>query len=99
MINELSLVPFNKLHCIAMLNTLFPPFQLTLSTTRLPAERMERQRNEHLQVVLSSDRRVPFRYWDSSEEGIVENAKIEWASIVRQLETYLQLTSELVNMD
>jgi hypothetical protein len=55
LINELSLTPFNKANCIAMLNTLYPPVGLQPNQFIQPTAQLTRQ-------VLSTQRTMFFKY-------------------------------------
>ncbi|KAK5275271.1 hypothetical protein LTR40_013317, partial [Exophiala xenobiotica] len=55
LINELSLTPFNKANCIAMLNTLYPPVGLQSNQFIQPTAQLTRQ-------VLSTQRTMFFKY-------------------------------------
>ena len=45
LINEMSLEPFNKHNCVAMLNTLYPPVATSQPTKLLTAVILKRQRD------------------------------------------------------
>ncbi|KAK6431081.1 hypothetical protein LTR95_012756 [Oleoguttula sp. CCFEE 5521] len=45
LINELSLVPYNKHNCVAMLNTLYPPMGTTPPTSKLTHAALKSQRD------------------------------------------------------
>jgi len=59
LINEMSLIPFNKANCIAMLNTLYPP-----TTTNQPTPQLT-------SAILASQRNGFFRY----VQGVEKNGK------------------------
>ncbi|KAI9799197.1 MAG: hypothetical protein M1825_004840 [Sarcosagium campestre] len=98
LINEMSLLPFNKANCIAMLNTLYPPTVSSQPTRRLTKE------------VLQSQREGFFRYIQGVEKNgpsILQNLMLQgrrpqhgdangWASVREVVDMYLRAANQII---
>lgn len=101
LINELSLNPFNKANCIAMLNTLYPP---VINTTQFvqPTAQLTPQ-------ILSSQRSGFFRYITAVEKSgtsvlsslIDQNKKpgetTGWSSLRDTLDSYVRMANSVID--
>ncbi|KPI41341.1 uncharacterized protein AB675_7894 [Cyphellophora attinorum] len=101
MINELSLVPFNKVNCIAMLNTLYPPSMVHPATFIQPTVQLTA-------TVLSTQRQGFFRYINGVEKTgagilrrLMEEHKREgeltgWPVVRETLDNYLRMANSII---
>lgn len=101
MINELSLTPFNKVNCIAMLNTLYPPVTVHPATFVQPTVQLTA-------TVLSTQRQGFFRYINGVEKTgpgilrkLMEEHKREgeatgWPAVRETLDNYLRLANNVI---
>ncbi|KAI9676857.1 MAG: hypothetical protein M1817_006696 [Caeruleum heppii] len=100
MINELSLIPFNKANCLAMLNTLFPPASPTAQPTRMLTPMM-----------LHTQRAGFWRYIQSVEKNgihilqnlMTQGCRVErgdesgWPSVREVLDNYLRVANSIID--
>lgn len=103
LINEMSLVPYNKSNCIAMLNTLYPPMGITSSqfvqpTAQLTAPILSEQRNGFFRYITAVERKGPAvlsslmqQHKRSSED---ENG---WPSLRDSLDSYLRMANSIID--
>src|SRR2546423_11100235 len=102
LINEMSMTPFNKASCLAMLNTLYPP--TTISTVQFV------QPTTHLTPkVLSAHRNGFWRYINAVEKSgtpilatLIEQHKrpgdtTGWTSLRDTLDKYLQTANSIID--
>ncbi|KAF2173798.1 hypothetical protein M409DRAFT_48722 [Zasmidium cellare ATCC 36951] len=98
LINELSLQPFNKHNCVAMLNTLYPPMGMkTQPTTKLTEPVLKSQRDgffKYIQAVEKSGTRILNNLMQQGKRDQDENG---WAAVTRTLSMYLQLANSVIN--
>ncbi|KAI9758263.1 MAG: RNA polymerase I enhancer binding protein [Chaenotheca gracillima] len=99
LINEMSLLPFNKSNCLAMLNTLYPPTVTTQPTMQLTP------------AILHSQRDGFFRYVKGVEKNgrsILENVMLQgrrpgrndptgWPSVRETLDLYLRAANGMID--
>lgn len=102
MIHELSSTPFNKINCIAMLNTLYPPVTVHPSTFVQPTVQLTA-------AVLSTQRQGFFRYIHGVEklgtrilakltrEHAREGEATGWPVVQEQLEAYLDAANGIID--
>lgn len=96
MINELSLTPFSKHNCVAMLNTLYPPVTFTQPTSKLTQPIMKHQRDgffKYIQSVEKNGTRVLSTLMQQGQTDMDENG---WEPVVRTMDTYLQVASSMI---
>ncbi|KAJ9625677.1 hypothetical protein H2203_004438 [Taxawa tesnikishii (nom. ined.)] len=96
LINELSLTPFNKHNCVAMLNTLYPPAISSQPTSKLTPTILKRQRDgffKYIQGVEKSGTRVLVNLMQQGKKPTDKNG---WAAVRGTLETYLQVANSII---
>jgi len=97
LINELSLLPFNKHNCIAMLNTLYPPVISAQPTSKLTSSVLMTQRDVFFKYVLAVEKQGPrilSKLMQQGKSGAEENG---WLAVTRTLGMYLQLATSIIN--
>ena len=100
LINELSLQPFHKHNCVAMLNTLYPPAGITEQaqpTTLLTPAVLKTQRDgffKYIQAVEKSGPRILTNLMQQGKGPVDVNG---WEAVVRNLSMYLQVANSMIN--
>jgi hypothetical protein len=97
LINELSLSPFNRHNCVAMLNTLYPPFGSAPPNVKISEDNLRRQRDGFFKYISAVDKNGPRVLSNVINQGMAEGDINGWAPIVRQLQMYLQLVNSMIN--
>lgn len=97
-INELSLLPFSKHNCVAMLNTLYPPMGMSNQpTSRLTPAVLKTQRDGFFKYIQAVEKSGP---------GVLSNLVLQgkgptdangWSAVCRTLSIYLQLANSIIN--
>ena len=102
MINELSLTPFNKSNCIAMLNTVYPP-------TTIPTAHFVQPTAQLTPNILSAQRNGFFRYITAVEKNgtsvlgtLMDQHKkpgeaTGWTSLRETLDNYLRMANSIID--
>jgi hypothetical protein len=102
LINELSLTPFNKANCFAMLNTLYPPTM----TSNVPFVQPTHQLTA---TVLASQRKGFFRYITAVEkngvgvlkrlvnQGLRPGEESGWPSVRDTMDKYLRMAGSIID--
>lgn len=96
LINEMSLMPFNKHNCVAMLNTLYPPVVTVSPTAKLKPDVLGKQRDgffRYIKAVESKGTGVLMNLQKQNAEPDEENG---WPSVHRSLLKYLRLSSSMI---
>ncbi|KAI9801677.1 MAG: hypothetical protein M1833_002359 [Piccolia ochrophora] len=99
LINEMSLLPFNKANCLAMLNTLYPPTISSQPTRQLTAAVLQSQRNGFFRYITGVER---------NGAGILENLMLQgrraergdengWASVREVVDMYLRAANGVID--
>ena len=101
LINELSLRPFSKYNCVAMLNVLYPPTDAKLQRTEQPTtiltpETLTEQRKGFFQWI----QRVE-KYGNDILKPLMQQGKLEgdengWPSVRRCLDEYLRIANRVI---
>jgi hypothetical protein len=89
LINEMSLLPFNKHNCNAMLNTLYPPIQSTPPTSMLDAGTLLKQREGFFKYIQAVDKSGPRVLKNLMEQGRREGETMGWGAVQDALDKYL----------
>ena len=101
LINELSLVPFNKPNCVAMLNTLYPPVGMPNTPFVQPTAQLTSQ-------ILSNQRAAFFRYITAVEKNgaaVLSNLmdqhkrpgeRTGWPPLREALDNYLRMANSII---
>jgi len=97
MINELSLIPFNKHNCVAMLNTLYPPVMSTPPTSKLTPSVLQAQRGGFFKYIQSVEKSGPRILNNLMQQGKAPTDENGWMAVTRTLGLYLQLAKSIIN--
>lgn len=101
LVNEMSLKPFNKQNCLAMLNTVHPP-QLPNTPFIPPTEQLNQQ-------ILAAQRAQFFRYIQAVEKdgtGVLKNVMSQharpgeengWPKVREDLDNYLRMANLIID--
>ncbi|KAJ9659409.1 hypothetical protein H2198_003138 [Neophaeococcomyces mojaviensis] len=101
LVNEMSLRPFNKQNCLAMLNTLYPPM-LNSSQYVAPTKQLTQQ-------ILAEQRKAFFRYIQGVEKSGTQVLKTVmsqharngeetgWPKVREDLENYLRMANAIID--
>lgn len=101
LVNEMSLKPFNKPNCLAMLNTLYPPM-LNSSQFVPPTRQLTQQ-------IVAEQRRHFFRYITAVEKSgavVLKNVMSQharageetgWPKVREDLDNYLRMTNSIID--
>lgn len=96
MINELSLTPFSKHNCVAMLNTLYPPVTSSQPTSKLTPPIMKHQRDGFFKYIQSVERNGTRVLSTLMQQGRTELDENGWEPVVRTMHTYLQVANSMI---
>ena len=96
-INELSLTPFSKHNCVAMLNTLYPPVTSSQPTSKLTPSIMKHQRDGFFKYIQSVERNGTRVLSTLMQQGQTELDENGWEPVVRTMHTYLQVASSMIS--
>lgn len=102
MINELSLEPFNKSNCIAMLNTLYPPTAVQNQpfiqpTAQLTSTVLSTQRQGFFRYVTAVERNGAGVLGRLMEEHRREGEMTGWPSLRETLDNYLRMANSIID--
>ncbi|GIZ48607.1 hypothetical protein CKM354_001166000 [Cercospora kikuchii] len=100
LINELSLQPFHKHNCVAMLNTLYPPAGITEQaqpTTLLTPAVLKSQRDGFFKYVQAVEKSGPRILTNLMQQGKAPHDNNGWEAVVRNLSVYLQVANSMIN--
>ncbi|KAL1310883.1 hypothetical protein AAFC00_001114 [Neodothiora populina] len=96
LINELSLEPFNKHNCVAMLNTLYPPIISSQPTSKLTATILQKQREaffKYIQGVEKNGPEILDRLMQQGKRATDENG---WPAVRQTLDMYLTAVNHVL---
>lgn len=96
MINELSLLPFNKHSSVALLNTLYPPSLKTLPSTHLTNALLKHHHDGMFKFITSVERSGAVVLRPLMEQGMELDDTNGWPAVTRSLGNYLQLTINMI---
>lgn len=97
LINELSLLPFNKHNCVAMLNTLYPPVVQTQPTSKLTPAILKNQRDGFFSYIRSVEKSGPRVLSNLMQQGKAITDANGWVAVTRTLGMYLQLATSIIS--
>ncbi|KAF2402477.1 hypothetical protein EJ06DRAFT_341028 [Trichodelitschia bisporula] len=101
LINEMSLTPFNRHNCIAMLNTLYPPGITSLDSRSRPAqitdEQLARQHAAFFNCIKKVEKSGTSCLERMMNQGRASGDVNGWASIRHHLSAYLTLANNIIN--
>ncbi|KAI9837393.1 MAG: hypothetical protein M1838_004835 [Thelocarpon superellum] len=99
LINEMSLLPFNKSNCLAMLNTLYPPATTSQPTRTLTPEVLSRQRSTFWRYIQAVGINGP----SVLENVIHQGRRLErgdttgWPMVRETLDQYLRAANAVID--
>jgi hypothetical protein len=102
LINELSLTPFNKANCIAMLNTLYPPINMGSQqlfvppTADLTPTILSKQREQFFLYIKAVERRGPEALSTLITSSKTEGDPTGWKSLRDTLDNYLRMANSII---
>jgi len=96
LINEMSLVPFNKHNCHAMLNTLYPPVASAQPTSRLTPAMLTNQRDGFFKYIKAVEQRGPGVLGNLIKQNKQPGDETGWPEVARTLEKYLRLANSII---
>ncbi|KAK4955096.1 hypothetical protein LTR10_007290 [Elasticomyces elasticus] len=96
LINELSLLPFSKHNCIAMLNTLYPPVVSIQPTSKLTPAVLQQQRNGFFKYIQTVELKGPIVLSNLMDQGKAPGETNGWPSVTRTLSMYIQLANSII---
>lgn len=102
LINELSLTPFNKANCIAMLNTLYPPInihskqQFVPPTADLTPEILSKQREQFFLYIKGVEKRGSVALSTLVASGKREDDPTGWKGLRQTLDNYLRMANNII---
>lgn len=96
LINEMSLMPFNKHNCVAMLNTLYPPVLASAPTSKLTALVLQAQRDTFFRYITSVEKKGPRVLNTLMNQGKAPTDDSGWPAVTRTLGLYLQLANSIM---
>ncbi|KAF2853788.1 hypothetical protein T440DRAFT_389377 [Plenodomus tracheiphilus IPT5] len=98
MINELSEQPFNKLACLSMLNTLFPPIhgQTKLPSSYLSLETLKDERTKFFDLIGRVQKHGPevLRPLMNEHKGLADTTG--WPTVQKTLDKYLRVALNMI---
>ncbi|OQO01812.1 hypothetical protein B0A48_12285 [Cryoendolithus antarcticus] len=97
LINELSLVPYNKHNCVAMLNTLYPPMGTTPPTSKLTHAALKSQRDGFFKYIQSVEKNGSRVLTNVMMQGAAPGDDNGWEAVHRILVMYLQVTNSMIS--
>ena len=102
LLNELSLPPFNKSNCIAMLNTLYPPpiptsAQATTPTAQLTPHILSSQRNGYFRYITAVERQGVDVLKSLFDQGKKPGDVNGWPNLRDSLDLYLRMATGIID--
>ena len=99
LINEMSLLPFNKSNCLAMLNTLYPPSVSSQPTMQLTPEVLQGQRNGFWRYIQSVEKNGPRVLENIMAQGrdVQRGDENGWLSVREVLDKYLRAANAVID--
>jgi len=95
----MSLTPFNKHNCLAMLNTLYPPVleSQPMPTKKLTEEMLKTQREGFFKYIRTVEKRGTSVLENLILQGRTEGEATGWPNVNRVLDQYLALANSIIN--
>ncbi|KAI9816555.1 MAG: hypothetical protein M1827_001687 [Pycnora praestabilis] len=99
LINEMSLLPFSKPNCIAMLNTLYPPSTATQPTPQLTSTILHSQRQGFFRYIQGVEKNGPKILDNLMEQGRRPDRGDEngWIGVRETLDSYLRTANGVID--
>lgn len=99
LVNELSLTPFHKHNCVAMLNTLYPPAGITEQaqpTSMLTSAVLKAQRDGFFKYIVAVEKNGPRILNNLMQQGKGPTDINGWSAVVRNMTMYLQAANSIL---
>ncbi|KAL8243875.1 hypothetical protein R6Q59_010133 [Mikania micrantha] len=101
LINEMSLLPFNKANCIAMLNTLYPPMGITSSqfvqpTAQLTSQILSEQRNGFFRYITAVEKKGAGVLTSLMQQHKRMGDETGWPSLRESIDNYLRMANSII---
>ncbi|GAB7348372.1 hypothetical protein MBLNU459_g6809t2 [Dothideomycetes sp. NU459] len=97
LINELSLTPFNKHNCVAMLNTLYPPVVSSQPTSKLTPTILKNQRDGFFKYIQGVEKSGPKILVNLMQQGRKADEENGWPAVRNTLELYLMAANSVLS--
>ncbi|KAI9868377.1 MAG: hypothetical protein M1813_005820 [Trichoglossum hirsutum] len=99
LINEMSLLPFNKSNCLAMLNTLYPPSHTSQPTPQLTVAILNAQRNGFFRYIQGVEKNGPRILDNLVQQGRRPERGEEdgWYSVRESVENHLRAANGMID--
>jgi hypothetical protein len=92
----MALLPFNKHNCHAMLNTLYPPVEVTQPSAKLTIPLLMVQREGFFHYVKAVEARGPMCLQTLMKQGARNGEENGWPAVKRTLTNYLKLANQMI---
>jgi hypothetical protein len=92
----MALLPFNKHNCHAMLNTLYPPVEVTQPSSKLTIPLLMVQREGFFHYVKAVEARGPMCLQTLMKQGARNGEENGWPAVKRTLTNYLKLANQMI---
>ena len=96
LINEMSLAPFHKPNCIAMLNTLYPPVAVSQPTPQLTPTILASQRTGFFRYISAVDKKGPEVLNNLMNQGKRPGEENGWPSVREVIDNYLRCANAII---
>ena len=102
LVNELSLTPFHKANCIAMLNTLYPPVglhpaQFVQPTAQLTREVLSSQRNQFFRYITAVEQKGPSVLGKLLDQNKKPGDATGWSMFRETVDNYLRMANSVID--
>lgn len=97
LINEMSLRPFNRHNCLAMLNTLYPPLQTVQPTTQVTMAVQQQLRTNFFRMITEVEKNGTRSLVDLIKQGKQQHEIDGWAAVRESLDKYLQVANSMIS--
>ncbi|KAF2152702.1 hypothetical protein K461DRAFT_226593 [Myriangium duriaei CBS 260.36] len=97
LVNELSLQPFSKHNCVAMLNTVYPPVMATQPTPLLSLSVLKSQRDGFFKYIQAVEKNGPSILSNLIAQGKRVGEETGWPSVREILDRYLQAANHMID--
>jgi hypothetical protein len=96
LVNEMSLIPFNKSNCLAMLNTLYPPTAHNSPTSLLTPQILQSQRDGFWRYISGVEKNGPKILDNLILQGQRPGEANGWASTRENIDNYLRAANAVI---
>ncbi|KAF2417518.1 hypothetical protein EJ08DRAFT_79769 [Tothia fuscella] len=96
LVNEMSLQPFSRHNCHAMLNTLYPPVMTAPPTAKLKVDTLMSQREGYFKYIQTVEKRGIACLQTLMNQGANDDEANGWPAVKRTLDQYLILSNSII---